>query len=162
MEALLCQSLPPPPPELEVPVVKEDPTRTTRERFAVHAATPSCAGCHTQLDGLAFALENYDPIGKYRTTENKKPIDASGTVIGTPDADGPFKDAPDLLARLAKSRTTRQCLVRRYVTFAVGRADHAKASCTVAALTDAVEKAGDAPGALFLALTRAAEFTARQ
>ena len=53
-----------------------------RERMAEHRANPACAGCHKLMDPVGFALENYDAVGRWRTTEDGKPIDASG---GLPD-----------------------------------------------------------------------------
>ena len=53
-----------------------------RERMAQHRADPACAGCHKLMDPAGFAMENYDAVGRWRTTENGRPIDASG---GLPD-----------------------------------------------------------------------------
>jgi len=52
-----------------------------RERLAQHRTDPSCNGCHTVIDPLGFALENFDVIGAWRTTDEAgKPIDTSGTT----------------------------------------------------------------------------------
>ena len=53
-----------------------------RERMAEHRANPACAGCHKLMDPVGFSLENYDAVGRWRTAEDGKPIDASG---GLPD-----------------------------------------------------------------------------
>ena len=53
-----------------------------RERMAEHRANPACAGCHKLMDPIGFSLENYDAVGRWRTAEDGKPIDASG---GLPD-----------------------------------------------------------------------------
>ncbi len=57
-----------------------DPEKTTRERFAVHTMDPGCASCHTSIDAFGFALENFDGIGRMRTTENAQPVDTSVTL----------------------------------------------------------------------------------
>ena len=123
---LLCQDLPLPSNLGQLVVPAPDPTRTTRERFAVHSASTACAGCHSLLDPIGFALESFDPVGRYRTTENGKPIDPSGTLLGAGDATGPFVDAAGLAARLASSSTVAACFERQLFRFASGRSDPAE------------------------------------
>lgn len=74
---------PPPPPPNDVPPLKENsnPNLTIREQFAAHRENASCAGCHSKIDPLGFALENFDITGRWREKyENGRPIDASGTL----------------------------------------------------------------------------------
>lgn len=76
---------PPPPVPPNVPDLKEkqsvDRIMTMRERMAEHRANPYCAGCHSTIDPVGFALENFDPIGRYRSVdENFKPVDTSGAL----------------------------------------------------------------------------------
>jgi hypothetical protein len=77
---------PPPPPPPNVPLLKEhaetDKPVSMRERLAEHRANPPCAGCHKLMDPVGFALENYDAVGRWRTTDGGAPIDAAG---GLPD-----------------------------------------------------------------------------
>ena len=53
-----------------------------RQRLAAHRANPACASCHNLMDPVGFSLENYDAVGRWRTTEDGVPVDASG---GLPD-----------------------------------------------------------------------------
>jgi hypothetical protein len=55
-----------------------------RERLAQHRQSASCNTCHSVIDPLGFALENFDVIGGWRTVdESGKAVDASGaTSIG--------------------------------------------------------------------------------
>jgi mono/diheme cytochrome c family protein len=81
LDAILGEA--PPPPPADVPTLKETgdngkPT-TVRERVEQHRKDPACAGCHVRMDPLGFALENYDPIGKWRSTADGLPIDTSST-----------------------------------------------------------------------------------
>lgn len=77
---------PPPPPPPNVGALPEDDRAlketTLRKRLEAHRNKPACAGCHTRLDPPGFALENFDPIGKWRDNENGKPLDATGTMPG--------------------------------------------------------------------------------
>src|SRR5205807_4539304 len=57
---------PPPPPPADVPALEEahaEAPKSMRERLTQHRANPACAGCHSRIDPMGFALENYDVIG---------------------------------------------------------------------------------------------------
>jgi Protein of unknown function (DUF1585)/Protein of unknown function (DUF1588) len=51
-----------------------------REQLQQHRANAVCASCHSRMDPLGFALENYDAIGQWRDKDGKFPIDASGQL----------------------------------------------------------------------------------
>ena len=55
---------------------------TTRQRFAEHDKNPCATACHTLMDPFGFAFEHYDGIGKYRTMDNGKAVDATGSGAG--------------------------------------------------------------------------------
>ncbi len=117
---LLCEALPAPPAIVPKPPAP-DATLTTRERFARHSSDPACAGCHQLIDPVGFGLENYDGIGKYRTTENNKPVDSSGNITGTLDINGPYTGGVQLSAKLAASAEAKQCLTSKAFQWAFGR-----------------------------------------
>ncbi|MBI1247050.1 DUF1592 domain-containing protein [bacterium] len=79
---------PPEPPPADVPPLAEKPqageeTLTLRERLSLHRERADCRGCHEQIDPLGFALENYNPIGKWREKyENQREVDVSGKLFG--------------------------------------------------------------------------------
>jgi hypothetical protein len=98
-----------------------DPTKTTRERFSAHSATPVCATCHSQLDPIGFSMESFDPVGRYRTTENGKPVDVSGELINAEDASGSFANGVELMQRLANAEIVKKCLPRQVFRFAAAR-----------------------------------------
>jgi hypothetical protein len=76
---------PPPPPPNDVPPLDENAgpkNQTIREKFAQHRENETCASCHTRIDPLGFALENFDSVGRWRDKyENKRDIDASGKML---------------------------------------------------------------------------------
>jgi hypothetical protein len=76
---------PPPPPGVDTNLaeVKPDaPPQTIRERLAQHRTNPSCASCHSVIDPLGFALEQFDAIGAWRTSdETGRPVDARATTL---------------------------------------------------------------------------------
>ncbi|MHC4875050.1 MAG: DUF1588 domain-containing protein [Planctomycetota bacterium] len=83
---------PPPPPPNDVPPLNEDAgdaNLTIREKFAVHRENPDCAGCHSRLDPLGFALENFDITGRWRDKyENGRDVDAAGRLMRKHDYTG--------------------------------------------------------------------------
>jgi len=76
---------PPPPPPNDIPPLNEEQTSkklTIREKFAIHRENPTCAACHTRLDPLGFAMENFDITGRWRDKyDNGRDIDSSGTLL---------------------------------------------------------------------------------
>ena len=82
---------PPPPPPNDVPPLNEDAddkNLTIREKFAAHRENPDCAGCHSRLDPLGFALENFDITGRWRDRyENGREVDAGGRLLRRYDFD---------------------------------------------------------------------------
>jgi hypothetical protein len=88
-----------------------DPSKTTRERFAVHAADPECASCHKRIDNFGFAFEQFDAMGRARIDDNGKTVDASVNVVGT-DFDGPYANSNALVSAMAESAQVRECFAR--------------------------------------------------
>jgi hypothetical protein len=75
---------PPPPPPPDVPALpdrgEDGKPASVRERLEQHRKNPACAVCHAPMDPLGFALENFDAIGAWRTTDANAPIDASAAL----------------------------------------------------------------------------------
>jgi hypothetical protein len=163
IERVLCQFIPDPPPSLEIPPVREDDsTLTTRERFAQHAEISGCATCHAPLDAVAFALENFDASGVYRATENGKPIDASGTLSGTLDVDGPFQNMQELSQALASSQHAASCLTQQYLRYASGLGRASDDQCVVQALLDASQGTAATPSDLLVNVVKSKHFLVRR
>ena len=144
---LLCQELH--PPEGDIAQLPEGPAMgvTTREEVTAHSTNPACAGCHALLDPPGFALEGFDQVGRRRTSENGRPIDSSGTMVGAGDLDGAFARGEDLLAKFAGSRTVRDCFTQQYFQFArtgdVARPVAEADQCSVESLKDRFAGSGD-------------------
>lgn len=122
---------PPPPPPPNVPTLVEPVAghpQTMRERLASHRANPACASCHSRIDPIGFALENYDALGQWRTEDADKPIDNTGELPDGTKIEGPDKLREVLLAR--KDLFLRN-LTSRMLGYALGRGLTRKDSCTV-------------------------------
>jgi hypothetical protein len=114
---------PPPPPPPNVPPLPETTARgreaSMRELMEAHRQNAVCATCHQRMDPLGFALENFDAIGKWRTTEGHAPIDASGVL-----PDGTKFSGPDEFRRalMAHSDEFVRTFTEKLLTYALGRA----------------------------------------
>jgi mono/diheme cytochrome c family protein len=84
--------VPPPPPGVDTNLAETKPgsaPKSIRERLAQHRQNPSCNSCHSVIDPLGFALENFDVIGGWRTIdESGKAVDASGTTASGAKIEG--------------------------------------------------------------------------
>jgi hypothetical protein len=132
-ELLLCDQMPPPPPDVMITAPEPDPKSTARERFAQHSAVAACRGCHALMDPLGFGFENYDAMGRFRTLENGKAIDASGSITES-DVDGAFVGVVDLSKKLAASKDVRNCYTAQWFRFAFGRGETDLDACTLSSI----------------------------
>jgi hypothetical protein len=135
---IACVTIPD-PSSLNIVVVPPapDPTKTTRERYAIHATDAACASCHTQIDSLGFAFENFDGEGKLRSTDATppQPVDSTTTIASTTaDLGGSYADSSALSAAIAASADVRECFARKMFQYAAARND---SDATVKAVEDA-------------------------
>ena len=111
----------PPPPPPNVPALEDNAVSASlpvRERLAQHRANAACASCHDLMDPVGFALENFDALGRWRTLEEGKPVDASG---GFPDG-AKFTGVAGLeQALLNRPELFASTLTEKLLTFALGR-----------------------------------------
>jgi len=156
LEAIL--GTPPPPPPPNVPPLAEGAavaSQTVRERLAQHRANPVCATCHARIDPMGFALENYDVMGKWRTEEAGKPIDASGQLPDGTSFNGPTELKAVLLER--KDIFLRN-LTNKMLGYALGRGLTLQDSCTVDAIVEEVKRNNYRAGALINAIVLSVPF----
>jgi hypothetical protein len=127
---------------------------TARDRFTKHRAQAVCAGCHSVLDPVGFALENYDPIGQWRDKENDVMIDASGNVPGGPAINGPV----EMVKSLAAADAAQTCFAQHWVEFGYGKSLDAGDACTQEAIDNAFKGSGGNIKQLLVALTQTDAF----
>jgi len=112
---------PPPPPPANVPALKDNTVSTAlsvRERLAEHRRNVACLGCHKLMDPVGFALENFDAVGRWRTTEEGRAVDATGALPDGSTFDGVTGLEQALLKRPELFVGT---LTEKLLTFALGR-----------------------------------------
>jgi hypothetical protein len=160
-EALLCQQLPSPPPNIpNAPEVMAGVS--TRQRSAQHEADPTCSGCHKMLDPIGFGFENYDAIGQYRTQDGGQPVDASGNLVNTRDIDGPFNGVAELASKLAGSAEVKECVTRQWFRFALNRFEQPLDGCTMKTVLSSFDTAGQNLNSLPQAIVQTDAFLYRR
>jgi len=120
--AYLSRLVPPgAPPPPDVPVLdasKVGDAVSLRAQLEEHRKNPTCASCHSRLDPLGFALENFDAIGAWRDKDGKLPIDTSAKL---PDGRG-FNGPQELKGILMADRDKfAACVSEKLLTYALGR-----------------------------------------
>jgi hypothetical protein len=117
LEQLLCSEPAPPPPGVpNLDEAKLDHT-SLRELMEAHRANPECASCHVLMDPIGLALENYDALGRWRSEDAGKKVDAS-TVL--PDGTK-LEGAGDLSEQLARDPQFVRCMVEKLFIYGLGR-----------------------------------------
>ena len=119
LENILNAPVPPPPPN--VPALDEakiGASGSMRQQMEEHRANPVCASCHSKMDPLGFAFENFSGIGQWRTKDGNFPIDSSGTL-----PDGRTFKGPDELKTLLRNDHAEfaECVTDKLLTYALGR-----------------------------------------
>ena len=163
LESILGVSPPPPPPN--VPQLEEQDKRTSRplsmrEKMAAHRENPVCAGCHSMLDPMGFALENFDPTGRFRIIDpSMAPLDVAGSL---PDGT-PFSDLSEFRAALvARPDQFARAVADRLLTYALGRGLEHYDMPTVRGITRDAAGEGYRMSSLILGVVRSVPFTMKR
>ena len=106
-----------PPQEAITPLAPDQhPDLTTRERVTLQTKAVACQTCHTMINPLGFALEEFDAIGRYRDRElrsgSAKPIDPAGSYLPREGDEARFRGARELAAYVATSRDAQEAFVQ--------------------------------------------------
>jgi hypothetical protein len=122
LENILHAPVPDPPAGVETNLDGDGTvvlTTSIRERLEQHRADPVCASCHSVIDPVGFALENFGPIGAWRLYDGASPVDPTGTM-----ADGTSVASPSDLrnAVMGRSKLFVTTMTEKLMTYALGRA----------------------------------------
>lgn len=149
LEQLLGEGVPAPPPNVPQLPADDAPQPdglTMRARLEAHRANPDCAACHSRMDPIGFGLENFDPIGRWRTEQTGQPIDAQGVLPSGEKFNGPRELKQILLNR--KDDFARN-LSRKMLGYALGRTLTKYDECVVQDCLEALQQNDYRPSALF-------------
>ena len=141
---------PPPPPPPNVPEVDlTDPEilkMTLKERIVDHRSKPACRSCHARIDPWGIAFENYDALGTFRTSINKKPVDATSELFNKQKLDGMVGLKRYLLTD--RQDQFSRALVHKMTTYALGRSLSFSDNADIDNLAVQFRKQGDRLGDL--------------
>ena len=154
---------PPPNPPANVPPLKENAEGLkpvpVRVRLEEHRANPACASCHTMMDPIGFALENFDAIGAWRTKDGGFPVDTSGQLVDGTKVDGPVSLRNALVA---KSGSFLRVFTEKLLTYALGRGLEPYDMPTVRAIHREAAKEDNRFTSLVLAIVKSPPFQMRR
>tara|TARA_Y100001934_G_scaffold204070_1_gene240881 strand:- start:851 stop:1855 length:1005 start_codon:yes stop_codon:yes gene_type:complete len=136
LENILGKTPRPPPPEIEGIEPDIRSAVTIREQLDKHRDVESCNACHRFIDPPGFALESFDPVGKYREkylrfvvnpehadkgwgkVQQGAKVDASGQ-LDTGESFSGIREFKALL--LADKDRFAKCLTEKILMYALGR-----------------------------------------
>jgi mono/diheme cytochrome c family protein len=150
---------PPPPPPPDVPALEASGEAGTphsvRERLELHRQDPVCAACHAIIDPPGLALENFDPVGRWRDTDSGQAIDATTTLPGGIAIDGPGGLREAILSRPELFVST---LTEKLMMYALGRRLEAEDMPTVRRIVRAAADDDYRFGAIVLGIVDSEQF----
>jgi hypothetical protein len=120
LQTFLGVSPPDPPPGVETKLEQKagESPKTMRERLVLHSTNPSCASCHKMFEPMGLAMENFDAVGQWRTTEVGTPIDSVGVITDGTRIEG-IKGLRELTMR--KRGMFAEVVIENLLTYAIGR-----------------------------------------
>ena len=154
------------PPPAPPPMIKSLPTSdkernglTFRQQLEEHRNKPECAACHKTMDQLGFGLENFSPIGTWRTSVADVPVDPSGELPDGSKFTGPVELKRLLLDR--RDEFTRN-VTERMFSYALGRGVEQTDWLTIRQIARAVAQDGYKSQRLVLEIARSMPFQFRK
>ncbi|HEY5617676.1 MAG TPA: DUF1592 domain-containing protein [Vicinamibacterales bacterium] len=153
---------PPPPPLPNVPALDGSVPANLpiRERLAAHRKDPVCASCHRTIDPVGFALENFDPVGRWRDHDGDNGlIDAEGGLPGA----GTLKGVAGLEeALLRRPELFAGTVTEKLLTFALGRGVEYYDAPAVRRILRESQPGGYRLSSLILGIVKSAPFQMRR
>lgn len=133
----LCGKLASAPPGVDTTPPEIAEGRSQRHYSEQRVNNPSCAGCHVQMEPLAWGLERFDATGVYRTRDHFGNALREDGIVQLPGGIAtPYTDAVELGALLARSERARDCATLKAAQFARGRSALETDGCALAAVKE--------------------------
>jgi hypothetical protein len=157
---------PPAPPPPNIPALEDaaSPEKlkqmTLRETLALHATNTMCHSCHSRMDPLGLALENFNAMGAWRDSEMNRPVEPAGQLI-TGEKFADIRELKHVLVTKHRS-DYYYCLSEKLLTYALGRGLDYYDTDTLDQLVAQLEAAGGRPSALIQGIVQSAPFQQRR
>jgi len=157
---------PPPPPPADVPDLEESEKAITdhepalREILEVHRSNALCNSCHSRMDPLGLAFENFNALAMWREKERNQPIEVAGKLI----TGEKFSDLRDLKRLLANERRGDfyRCLTEKLLTYALGRGVEPYDVHAIDQIVERLEREQGRFSALLMGIVESAPFQKRR
>jgi hypothetical protein len=121
---MLCVHPEPPPDGIPELPETDLSNLSIREKLEQHRTNPSCAGCHDYIDPYGLALEEYDGIGRYRTTYPNGSVINAGTALPPMSAypnGTTFTGLSGLADTVSQDPNFTSCVAEKLFTYGLGR-----------------------------------------
>ncbi|MEO6079590.1 MAG: DUF1592 domain-containing protein [Steroidobacteraceae bacterium] len=157
---------PPAPPPPNIPALEDAATAaelrtmSLRDTLALHAKNPVCHSCHSRMDPLGLALENFNAMGAWRTTDSGQPVQPAGKLI-TGESFTNVREFKHILAT-SRRQDFYYALSEKLLTYALGRGVEYYDTPTLDELVAQLEASGGRPSALLHAIVNSAPFQQRR
>ncbi len=173
MTRLLCKTVSPPPPSLDIRPLDHRPTATTRAVTSEATEPSACQGCHRSLNSYGFVTEGFDPLGRFRTEEirfaqatadvlARLPVDTR-TAIALGSATTEVNDGVALGKAIADSPEAQRCFVDQYFLYVNGRSqDPTNDACALESMRSALTGPGSSLKTMLRASVRETSFRQRK
>jgi len=154
---------PPPNPPANIPPLKENVEGSipipVRARLEEHRASAACASCHTMMDPIGFALENFDATGAWRISDSGFKVDPHGQLV-----DGTKVDGPESLRKALDNHSGAfiRTFTQKLLTYALGRGLEYYDMPAVRSIDREAAACDNKFSALILAIVKSAPFQMRQ
>ncbi len=170
---LLCDEIPAPPPDLEIVPLVQDSASTTRQVVERTTEGQSCVACHSRMNPLGFATENFDSLGRFRATEAK--FNTGGAVtnqlaISTSIAANLYPgdtvsvgNAVELSHHIVDSGKGQQCMVKQFFRHVQRRTEDLSAdACSLESLRLKLSSSGGSILEMMREVSKQASFRQRK
>jgi len=171
--ALLCQQVGEPPPDVNTDPPPASATLTTRQVVTNITSSSTCAGCHAvKINPPGFLSEGFDSLGRERTHERL--FDSQGNLLATLPVDTTavpevvsgdkrlMSDVVALTQAIDESKLAHSCLARHYFRFSVGRVESTTVDGCLLSELETTARSGAPLGELLKVVTRASGFKTRR
>ncbi len=161
LEEIFGAPAPPPPQNVGLLPANDTPVNglSFRQRLELHRQKPQCIGCHKRIDPIGFGLENFDPIGRWRTELLGQPVDATGTLPTGEKFTGPAELKKLLLQRKEDFVRT---FSEKMLSYALGRGVESFDAPALKKIADALAQGGHRCGVLITEIVRSFPFQYRR
>lgn len=138
---IMGRALKPPPMAIEFMDSRFDPSMTMREKVTELTAPANCQGCHIVINPLGFSLEHFDGVGRFRTEDNGKAVDAVSDYVAADGKTTSKLTGPrDVAEQAVKSAEAQRAFVQQMFHHLVKQPAAAYGKETLDKLRDGFEK----------------------